>query len=62
MNNYGSIRMEEEKKGGLAEKLKAFASRAHKPQSSNHQKFDSFQNDPDLEGQTIKLREDDRGA
>lgn len=60
MNNYGS--MEEEKKGGmsLADKLKAFTSKGQKP-GSNTQKFDNLQSEQDLEGQTISLRDDDRG-
>ena len=63
MNYYGS--MEEEKKGGtsLADKLKAFTSKGQKPGAGgqSNQKFDSFHTDPDLEGQTISLRDNDRG-
>ena len=61
MNNYGS--MEEEKKStpisSITQKLKSFTSKAQKPGAD--QKFESFHTDQDLEGQTISLREDDRG-
>ena len=61
MNNYGS--MEEEKKGGssLADKLKAFTSKGQKPAGGQKKEFNSFHTDQDLEGQTISLRDNDRG-
>ena len=56
---------EEEKKApaqqqSLTQKFNAFVSKARKPQEQQSN-FQTFQSDPDLEGQTINLR-DSSGA